>query len=417
LFLISLRGAKRPGLRYLRRGIDTQGNCANWVETEQLLEFKQQEQLKLIGFVQLRGSIPLFFAQSPYRLQPTPKLTRPLWSMLDVFSNHFVKLRAKFGDIHIVSLVEKKGREAEIGQAYQKLASRCHLPFTWFDFHAECKGMQFQNVSYLFDGPVGQALKDFGWTDLSRDKRQIGAMRVNCIDCLDRTNIVQSAFARETLTAILNSYNLTPLNPSETEAMFNNLWADNGDAISIQYSSTLALKGDFTRTGQRKYKGVLSDAVLTLTRYFRALFTDFFMQAVVDYMMGTIGLEVFDEFRARLATSDPAALTSSSREALVEMASNVIVGYIEPEEFIGGWNILSPIKDNVATGRLQDCILLLTDKNLYICRYRWQSEGAYKVIHIPLASMKAVQYGAYYSADYMTEKEDPDKNIGIQFFY
>lgn len=35
--LISRRSKERSGLRYQRRGIDEQGNTANFVETEQLL--------------------------------------------------------------------------------------------------------------------------------------------------------------------------------------------------------------------------------------------------------------------------------------------------------------------------------------------------------------------------------------------
>ena len=37
LTLISRRSVKRPGLRYLRRGVDDEGNTANTVETEQIL--------------------------------------------------------------------------------------------------------------------------------------------------------------------------------------------------------------------------------------------------------------------------------------------------------------------------------------------------------------------------------------------
>lgn len=37
---------------------------------------------------------------------------------------------------------------------------------------------------------------------------------------------------------------------------FLQLWADNGDALSRQYSGTAALKRDFTRTGKRTIKCV-----------------------------------------------------------------------------------------------------------------------------------------------------------------
>jgi len=54
--------------------------------------------------------------------------------------------------------------------------------------------------------------------------QQKGVFRVNCIDCLDRTNVVQSAFGREVLSSQLEA--LALLNPSdggrsEAEVVFN----------------------------------------------------------------------------------------------------------------------------------------------------------------------------------------------------
>ena len=49
---------------------------------------------------------------------------------------------------------------------------------------------------------------------------------------------------------------------------YNELWADNGDAVSKQYASTAAMKGDYTRTKRRDYRGALTDMGLSLTRYY-----------------------------------------------------------------------------------------------------------------------------------------------------
>ena len=45
------------GTRYLSRGLDDDGNVANFVETEQLLIYRDQ----VYSFVQIRGSVPLFW--------------------------------------------------------------------------------------------------------------------------------------------------------------------------------------------------------------------------------------------------------------------------------------------------------------------------------------------------------------------
>jgi hypothetical protein len=49
---------------------------------------------------------------------------------------------------------------------------------------------------------------------------------------------------------------------------FNNIWADNGDAVSNQYASTAAMKGDYTRTRKRDYRGTLNDLGLSITRFY-----------------------------------------------------------------------------------------------------------------------------------------------------
>ncbi len=44
------------------------------------------------------------------------------------------------------------------------------------------------------------------------------------------------------------------------------LWANNGDAISRQYAGTNALKGDYTRTGERNISGLMKDGVNSASR-------------------------------------------------------------------------------------------------------------------------------------------------------
>jgi len=55
--------------------------------------------------------------------------------------------------------------------------------------------------------------------------------------------------------------------PDELLKKFHLLWADNGDAISQQYAGTGALKGDFTRTGERNFTGLMRDGVKSANRF------------------------------------------------------------------------------------------------------------------------------------------------------
>lgn len=68
--LISRRSTERAGTRLFSRGIDERGFCSNFVETEQIVEHNGDK----ASFVQTRGSIPLFWSQTPnlkYKPKPT----------------------------------------------------------------------------------------------------------------------------------------------------------------------------------------------------------------------------------------------------------------------------------------------------------------------------------------------------------
>lgn len=56
LVLISRRSRDRAGLRFQRRGIDEEGNVANFVETEMIIRVKVEGKWSIFSFVQVRGS-------------------------------------------------------------------------------------------------------------------------------------------------------------------------------------------------------------------------------------------------------------------------------------------------------------------------------------------------------------------------
>lgn len=73
LCLISRRSRYRAGTRYFRRGIDQDGHVANFNETEQILLLEDPMPglprtpdgnfTAKLSFVQIRGSVPLFWAE------------------------------------------------------------------------------------------------------------------------------------------------------------------------------------------------------------------------------------------------------------------------------------------------------------------------------------------------------------------
>ncbi|KAL4231442.1 Phosphatidylinositide phosphatase SAC2 [Mactra antiquata] len=74
LILISRRSRHRAGTRSKRRGLDDAGACANYVETEQIIEFSHHR----VSFVQVRGSIPVYWSQTGVKYRPPPKLDKVL---------------------------------------------------------------------------------------------------------------------------------------------------------------------------------------------------------------------------------------------------------------------------------------------------------------------------------------------------
>lgn len=277
--LISRRSTKRAGLRYLRRGVDENGFTANMVETEQILSSTDLERSSPIySFFQIRGSIPLFFTQTAYALKPIPVLQHSPEGNYDACKKHFDRLAKSYGALQVVNLVEKHGIEEPIGTAYQTNAQRVSetmgdngIPFEWFDFHQACRGMKFENVSLLLSQLKGE-LEKMGSTvqkDGAVVAKQSGVFRTNCMDCLDRTNVCQSSFAKHMLETQLKQEGIDMSAQLDQETTwFNTLWADNGDAISNQYASTAAMKGDYTRTRKRDYRGALNDLGLSLARLY-----------------------------------------------------------------------------------------------------------------------------------------------------
>lgn len=143
--LISRRSTRRAGLRYLRRGIDEEGNVANAVETEQILSSSSWDaQHKVYSFLQTRGSIPVFFSQMPYTFKPPPQLHASLESNQAAMRKHFSDLAKRYGDLQAVSLVDKHGPEVQIGEAYESYVESLNqsggingrsVNFEWFEFH------------------------------------------------------------------------------------------------------------------------------------------------------------------------------------------------------------------------------------------------------------------------------------------
>lgn len=430
LTLISRRSIKRAGLRYLRRGVDDEGNVANSVETEQILcPSTWDSKDKIFSFMQIRGSIPLFFSQSPYAFKPIPIQYGSEATNQAAFKRHFGNILSRYGDVYCTSLVDKHANELKIGEAYEEHASQLNsqggvdgkkINFEWFDFHGVCKGMKFENVSILMNS-IKPFMDEHKWTTQQNSQiiqSQTGVLRVNCMDCLDRTNVTQSASAGEILQKQLQELGLSiNLKTDPKTAWFNTLWADNGDAISRQYAGTAALKGDFTRTRKRNWTGALSDFSLTLNRYYNNIFGDYFLQTCISYYLGEGGLTLFEEFENDMMTRDPSLNLSKVRESAIDTCTKIVLE--DPEEdFFAGWTLSCPsTSDTLRALPFEECVLLLTDKALYFCRFDWNTEKVGSFERVELDEIEGLQYGAYITSTLGPTHMDEKKNVGFTVKY
>lgn len=292
--LIGRRNIKRVGTRYFVRGIDKEGNVANSVETEQIIVPSSGESAS--SLVQTRGSIPLFWKQTP-SLKYKPKLniygaeieTPP------AFRRHFEELYKHYNRVVAINLIDQKGSELLLGNAFE-LEAKKHkeLKYVAFDFHHQCRNMRWDRLSLLMDQIRDDVEKNgfFHSVNGKAQKQQQGVFRTNCIDNLDRTNVVQSLIAKESLISqfvalkIFDTINDRIENHPNFEYVFKNVWANHADTVSLQYSGTGALKTDFTRTGKRTMQGALNDGINSLTRYYLNNFSDGFRQDAFDLFLG-----------------------------------------------------------------------------------------------------------------------------------
>ena len=328
--MIGRKDNRRSGMRFLLRGADLNGNVSNFVETEELLIYKDNDNYHLLSYLQIRGSVPFLWSQDPdCKLNPKVIIKDDMEQNNEIFQLHINELIDNYDNVCIINLIDKKKDQKKVGEYYHNLVLNYkeknpdksnNLNDVWFDFHHECKNMKYENLSKLMkEKAVDEGLNNFNYNYitlnenvLKKDKKleenildskikfnkiQKGIFRNNCMDCLDRTNVSQSVFGRYILHKILYELKLLNEEPNKDpfqkfkpnfEKIFKLMWADHGDYISLAYSGTGALKSDFVRTGKRTLIGNLVDGYLSCKRFYINNFNDGYNQDCHDYFLNSI---------------------------------------------------------------------------------------------------------------------------------
>ena len=135
-------------------------------------------------------------------------------------------------------------------------------------------------------------------------KNQIGVIRTNCMDCLDRTNFAQTKIFLLALQQIFEDagVNLIPIfdekdfkekglafsdisKSKPIVASVNWYWADNGDAISIHYTGTNSTITRVMKEGKKGFLSTLNHKYQDVHRFVNNNFTDNFKEECIRMIL------------------------------------------------------------------------------------------------------------------------------------
>ncbi|KAK4799391.1 hypothetical protein SAY86_024756 [Trapa natans] len=209
--LISRRCTRRLGTRMWRRGANLEGDTANFIETEQILEAKGF----MSSLLQIRGSIPLLWQQIvDLSYKPQLKIINHEETS-KVVERHLHDLSQRYGDALALDLTDKHGDEGQLGTAY---------------------ALEVENLPNSF----------LAQKSLNMQLQRIAILAPN--EC----------------------FSISP----ENYGKFRALWAEQGDELSFEYTGTHALKGDLVRYGRQTLGGMIKDGISALSRYYLNNFQD-----------------------------------------------------------------------------------------------------------------------------------------------
>jgi hypothetical protein len=122
--LIARRSRFFAGTRYLKRGVSDKGEVANDVEIEQIVWDSNHPQGGCSGFLQHRGSIPVFWYQEASFSIPKPPIEmHRVDPSYTASRHHFADLFSRYSApvlvLNLVKQAEKRDREIKVGKEFE----------------------------------------------------------------------------------------------------------------------------------------------------------------------------------------------------------------------------------------------------------------------------------------------------------
>ncbi|XP_072911994.1 polyphosphoinositide phosphatase [Hemitrygon akajei] len=326
--LIARRSCKFAGTRFLKRGANYEGDVANEVETEQIVHDASVMSFSAgsySSYVQVRGSVPLYWSQDISTMMPKPPITL---DQADPFAHvaalHFDQMFQRFGSpIIILNLVkkrEKRKHERILSEALvsavtylnQFLPPEYAIHYIAWDMAKYTKSKLF-NVLDRLNVIAEDVVKKTGffvnhpdfhsnslrpserWNELggiihNTSRLQTGVLRTNCVDCLDRTNTAQFMVGKYALACQLYALGVIdkPRLQFDTDAvrLFEELYEDHGDTLSLQYGGSQLVHRVKTYRKIAPWTQHSKDIMQTLSRYYSNAFSDADRQDAINLFLG-----------------------------------------------------------------------------------------------------------------------------------
>lgn len=162
-------------------------------------------------------------------------------------------------------------------------------------------------------------------------QEQCGTIRTNCLDCLDRTNCVQTFFGLDVLSEQLKLIGMGDKKQSISrfEEIFKNMWISNGNEVSRIYAGTGAIQGGSKfMDGTRSVARTIQNNLLDNTK-----------QEAIDILLlgSTLSSELADRARILLPSNMLHAPTTILREMCKRFPE-----YVTPKQYriaVGTYNV------------------------------------------------------------------------------
>ncbi|KAF9030830.1 hypothetical protein BDZ89DRAFT_1064393 [Hymenopellis radicata] len=327
--LIARRSRHYAGARYLKRGVNDEGNVANEVETEQIVSealttpfyypSRRRPSPNYTSYVQYRGSIPIYWTQDATTMAPRPPIEI---NVVDPFytaaAKHFDDLFRRYGaPIMILNLIKKREaqrRESKLLDEYtvcveylnQFLPKGKKMMYRAWDMSRAYKEKTQDVISYLED-IAEESIQETGFFHSGPEpyshylqspnsewrntiSLQNGICRTNCVDCLDRTNAAQFVFGKRALghqlyaLGVVESPNLAF--DSDAVNMLTEMYHDHGDTIALQYTGSALVNRVETYRRMPHWNSHSRDIIENIRRFWTNSLLDADKQAAINLFLG-----------------------------------------------------------------------------------------------------------------------------------